>query len=160
MDVPSQTERFRVATAESLLSADSRPANKWGDGHSSCVVGHVVGTLRHMTGFAVLLLMAVATVVILVGIVVAVIVTTRRRLPDRSAPRVQAEARVVDKRALIVGGGAAADQRYYVTFQLPDGNRVELAVPTPQAGILVVGDQGRLDWQGNHYLGFAREILR
>jgi hypothetical protein len=111
-----------------------------------------------MSGFTVLLLMTVAAVVVLVGIpiVVAIILAARHR----SSPLAQAEARVVDKRTLVTSAGSATDQRYYVTFQFPDGNRVELAVPASEAGFLIVGDEGRLDWQGARYLGFAREILR
>jgi len=115
-----------------------------------------------MGGWAFLLLMTVGTVVVLAGIpiVLAIIVAVRRRRIDRSASRMQVEARVVDKRSLIAGSGASVDQRYYVTFQFPDGNRFELAVPASQAGMLIVGDEGRLEWQGSRYLGFAREILR
>ena len=115
-----------------------------------------------MGGWGVLLLMAVATVVVLVGVptVLAIIVALRRRRSYGSVSRMQAEARVVDKRSLIAGGGASVDQRYYVTFQFPDGNRVELAVPASEAGMLIVGDGGRLEWQGSSYLGFAREIMR
>jgi hypothetical protein len=115
-----------------------------------------------MSGFTVLLLMTVAAVVVLVGIpiVVAIILAARHRSADRSSPLAQAEARVVDKRTLVTSAGSATDQRYYVTFQFPDGNRVELAVPASEAGFLIVGDEGRLDWQGARYLGFAREILR
>lgn len=112
-----------------------------------------------MSGSAVLFLMTAATIVVLVGgpIVVAIILATRHRPADRSSTRAQAEARVVDKRVLTTG---AADQHYYVTFQFPDGNRAELAVPASEAGFLVIGDEGLLDWQGTRYLGFAREILR
>ncbi|MBN9104522.1 MAG: DUF2500 domain-containing protein [Propionibacteriaceae bacterium] len=116
-----------------------------------------------MGGWGVLLLMIVATVVVVVGIpiVVAITLAARRRRIDRSSPRVQVEARVVDKRSLITGAGdSASDQRQFVTFQFPNGNRLELAVPASQAGILIVGDEGQLDWQGRTYLGFAREILR
>lgn len=115
-----------------------------------------------MGGWGVLLLMTVGTVVVLVGIliVLAIILALRRRRSVRSVSRMHVEARVVDKRSLIAGGGASVDQRCYVTFQFPDGNRVELAVPASEAGMLIVGDEGRLEWEGSSYLGFAREILR
>jgi len=56
--------------------------------------------------------------------------------------------------------GIPSDQRYYVTFEFTSGSRLELDVPEPESGMLVVGDQGTLAWQGPRYLGFAREILR
>ena len=92
--------------------------------------------------------------------VLATIRVARRWRRDRSAPELQAEATVVDKRTQITRSGAAAEQRYYATFQFPTGGRLELEVPASEAGMLVVGDAGRLDWRGTRYLGFAREILR
>ena len=67
---------------------------------------------------------------------------------------------MVDKRTQLTRSGAAAEQRYYVTFQFPTGGRLELEVPPSDSGMLVVGDAGRLDWRGTRYLGFTREILR
>lgn len=96
-----------------------------------------------------------------VPVVIAILRTGRRWSNDRSAPRLQAEARVVDKRAQLLGGNQARpDQLYFVTFQFADGNRVELRVPSGEAGLLVVGDEGHLAWQGARYQGFARTILR
>jgi len=123
---------------------------------------HAICTLQGMGGWGVLLLMTVATVVVLISIpaALAIILAVRRRRSDGSASRMQVEARVVDKRSLIARGGASVGQRDFVTFQFPDGNRVELAVPASEAGMLIVGDEGRLEWQGSSYLGFAREIMR
>lgn len=116
-----------------------------------------------MTGWDVLLLIIVASAILLVGLPIAVFIRLGRghgRSTVPSSPRLQKEARVIDKRTQLMSIGTRAPQRYFVTFQLPDGDRIELAVPTSQAGMLVVGDEGRLDWQGSRYLGFAREILR
>jgi hypothetical protein len=92
--------------------------------------------------------------------VLAIVRVARRWSRDRSAQELQAEARVVDKRTQLANSGAAAEQRYYVTFQFPTGGRLELEVPPSESGMLVVGDAGRLDWRGTRYLGFAREVLR
>lgn len=106
-------------------------------------------------------MIALAFVVVL-GLVVGVVVRgARGTLHDATAPRLRTEAVVVDKRTEVTGGGEfAARQAYYVTFQLPDGNRVELGVSGTESGMLVVGGQGSLEWQGSRYLGFVREILR
>ena len=66
---------------------------------------------------------------------------------------------MVDKRTELAGG-RSDDQRYYVTFEFPTGHRLELDVPGRESGLLVVGDQGTLAWQGPRYRGFAREVLR
>lgn len=114
-----------------------------------------------------LLFLAVAAFIVVVGVIVVVNVAktfaraARNNSPRVSGPRQSAEAVVVDKRTQLTGGGETSSwQHYYVTFQLTDGNRVELEVPATESGMLVVGDQGTLDWQGLRYLGFARQIMR
>lgn len=104
---------------------------------------------------------SVVVVVILGAVVAALIGGARRSLRDQASPQVTAEARVMDKRTEVTGGGETLTrQTYYVTFQFPDGGRLELGVPAAESGLLVVGDRGSLSWQGSRYLGFAREILR
>lgn len=103
----------------------------------------------------------VVAVLVLIPVVVAALRVARRRSIEKNSPRVQADARVVDKRTLVRGGGSGpAEQSYYVTFQFPDGHRLELEVSGHESGLLVPGDEGSLDWQGPRYFGFAREILR
>lgn len=103
----------------------------------------------------------VVAVLVLIPVVVAAMRVARRRSMENRSPRERAEARVVDKRTLIRGSGSGpADQSYYVTFQFPSGNRLELEVPGHESGLLVPGDEGSLEWQGPRYVGFAREILR
>jgi hypothetical protein len=104
-----------------------------------------------------LLVLGIAVVPALLSVIRAV----RRRKVIRMAPRLEAEARIIDKRAPTVGGGsAAAGGKSFVTFQLFDGSRLELALPTAEAALMVVGDEGNLGWQASRYLGFTREILR
>lgn len=45
---------------------------------------------------------------------------------------------------------------YYVTFQLPNGERLEFHVKGREYGLLAEGDEGDLTWQGTRYLGFER----
>ncbi len=110
----------------------------------------------------IVVLVAIAAVLVLAAIpgVLAIVRVARRWSRDRSATELQAEARVVDKRSQITHSGATAEQRYFVTFEFATGSRFELEVPPSESGMLVVGDEGRLDWRGTRYLGFAREILR
>ena len=112
---------------------------------------------------------AVVAVIIAIGLVIPM--TARSRNPthhqdrlNRAAPSLQTPARVVDKREEVTGRsssyGGTTTTSYFVTFQFPDGSRIELPVSGPTAGQLVVGDSGTLTWQGTWFQGFEREILR
>jgi len=78
------------------------------------------------------------------------------------------EATVVSKREDIsisnhvVGTTGAVSRHtnteYYVTFEKPDGNRIELKVAGKQYGLLVEGDVGLLNYQGTRFNSFKREI--
>lgn len=117
-------------------------------------------TLASVTRILLVLLVLTFAVMIALFIVVMIRGASRKRVDSR-APRLRADARVVDKRSEISGGGdSRALQTYYVTFQFPEGNRIELEVSGPESGLLTPGDTGNLEWQGGRYIGFSREILR
>lgn len=93
--------------------------------------------------------------------VVRALPAVRRAYQTSRSPRSSAEATVIGKRTEIAApNGAATAQRYFVTFQFPDGDRVELGVDGSDSGMLAVGDQGTLHWQGPRFHSFAREVLR
>ena len=46
--------------------------------------------------------------------------------------------------------------RYYATFEVESGSRIELAVRGEEYGMLAEGDRGRLTFQGTRYQGFER----
>lgn len=102
----------------------------------------------------------VAAVVALAALplVLRVILALRRASQITKAPRLASEVTVVNKRTELPT--AKTNQEHYVTFQFADGQRVELNLLGSQSGMLSVGDQGTLDWQGPRFHGFAREILR
>jgi len=95
--------------------------------------------------------------VIAIAVLVAVKGSSRNRI-NRKAPVLTSQAHIVANRTAVVGG-TMTPNHYFATFELPDGQRLELEVGAA-AGQLVVGDQGTLYWQGNHFAGFQREILR
>jgi hypothetical protein len=45
---------------------------------------------------------------------------------------------------------------YYVTFEMTNGERMELQVPSKEFGMLVEGDEGTLQFQGTRFIGFTR----
>jgi hypothetical protein len=46
--------------------------------------------------------------------------------------------------------------RYFVTFQVDSGDRMELPLSGPEYGMLIEGDQGSLTFQGTRFLSFER----
>ena len=46
--------------------------------------------------------------------------------------------------------------RYFVTFEVASGDRMELAMSGREYGLLVEGDRGQLTFQGSRYLSFDR----
>ena len=51
---------------------------------------------------------------------------------------------------------STTSSRYYVTFQVESGDRMELSLPGREYGLLVEGDRGNLSFQGTRFLGFER----
>lgn len=85
---------------------------------------------------------------------------------NNNSPRLTVMATVVAKRTQVShhhhAGGAdhvghiTSSTRYYATFQVESGDRMELCVSGYEYGMLVEGDQGKLSFQGTRYLGFER----
>ena len=84
---------------------------------------------------------------------------------NNQSPRLTVEAKIVGKRAdTRVHRHNHADgtphtthsTRYYVTFEVESGDRMELEVDGTECGMLVEGDSGKLTFQGTRYLGFER----
>ena len=89
---------------------------------------------------------------------------------NNNSPKQTVEARVVTKRMNVHGfgrsmtGSSAAMHtggstytRYFVTFELEKGSRIELGVKDAEFGMLAEGDQGMLSYQGTRYLGFEQK---
>ena len=70
-------------------------------------------------------------------------------------PVLTAPARVVAKRTHASGHNHVSTS-YYVTFELPAGERREFAVGGAEYGMLAEHDAGLLAFQGTRYKGFQR----
>ena len=46
---------------------------------------------------------------------------------------------------------------YYVTFEVPSGDRMEFYVPDTEYGMVTEGDHGSLTFQGTRFLSFERD---
>ena len=106
--------------------------------------------------------------VVVFGIIISRFVQeARERRQNNGSPVLTVEASVVTKRADVSYYHRAMNNdnmqnmnysttTYYVTFQVPSGDRMELHVQDNEYGLLVEGDAGSLTFQGTRYLGFQR----
>ena len=87
---------------------------------------------------------------------------------NSKAPVQTVSARIVSKRTEVssAGGtmqadgmmtGSTSSTSHYVTFEAPDGSRLELKVNGPEYGMLAEGDYGELTFQRKRYIGFNRQ---
>ncbi|BCJ93705.1 hypothetical protein acsn021_12740 [Anaerocolumna cellulosilytica] len=84
---------------------------------------------------------------------------------NNKSPILSVEAKVVTKRTDVTHHNHnnmnnntmhhSSSTRYYVTFQVDSGDRIEFAVSGNEYGMLVEQDMGKLTFQGTRYLGFA-----
>ena len=89
-------------------------------------------------------------------IIIVKIFQSMNQKKDDNSPRLTTEATVVTKRTHVWGDHSRTD--YYVTFQFPSGDRMELEIPHSQFGYLVEGDKGQLTFQGTRFLNFERTL--
>jgi hypothetical protein len=77
---------------------------------------------------------------------------------NNQSPVLNVPAKVVAKRTKTSGGSgnSSANTRYYVTFQVQSGDRIELGVNGSEFGMLAEEDLGLLTFQGTRYKGFER----
>lgn len=47
---------------------------------------------------------------------------------------------------------------YYATFEMTNGERMELQIPSREFGMLVEGDEGTLQFQGTRFISFTRSV--
>lgn len=77
---------------------------------------------------------------------------------NNAQPVLTSPAKVVTKRTNVWGGSgdSSANTSYYVTFELPTGERREVGVNGRDYGQLAEGDEGDFTYQGTRYKGFLR----
>lgn len=73
---------------------------------------------------------------------------------DKGKPIIPTQAKVVDKRTHVRGDHAFTT--YYATFELENGERLELEIPSNKIGYIVEGDHGILSFQGELFVSFTR----
>jgi len=104
-------------------------------------------------GFVVAIVVAVFATVIVKGV--------GQWSRNNASPVVTTMARVVTKRGEVHGGTgeSRAQTAYFATFEMPTGERCELALPARESGLIADGDTGQLTYQGTRFKGFARTSI-
>ena len=84
---------------------------------------------------------------------------------NNNSPVLTVDVKVVTKRINVTRhhhGGAddfhhtTTSSRYYVTFEVSSGDRMEFLVPGSEYGVIAENDTGKLTFQGTRYLSFER----
>ena len=101
-------------------------------------------------------LFEVAFVVMMIGIIVAMVLAVVRSRKNSTSPVVVVPARLVAKRQDFSGNSGMT--RYFVTFELETGSRIEFGVDAPMYGQSAEGDFGQLSFQGTRFLWFQRQL--
>lgn len=117
--------------------------------------------------FSIFPFLFIAVFVIVIGtFIVSAVRGAKTWSKNNASPRLTVFAEVVSKRTDVshhhhnAGTGMGhthTSTRYYATFQVDSGDRMEFQVSGPEYGLLAEGDRGRLSFQGTRYLGFQRE---
>ena len=97
---------------------------------------------------------------LVIGTFVAVLAKSAARgIKNNASPRLTTQARVVNRRedyrrhSRDMGGWT----NYFVTFEVPSGDRMELEMEGEQYGLIAEGDEGQLTFQGTRFISFERD---
>lgn len=104
--------------------------------------------------------------VLVIGLFIyAVVQAILRKQKNDASPRLTVQARVVSRRQEVTHHArnmndgvyhTSSTTRYFVTFQVESGDRMELELDGSDFGMLAEGDEGRLSFQGTRFLEFQR----
>ena len=114
------------------------------------------------TGFSVFEIIFKLIFVMAVGIVVAKLIGYWLQWnQNQQLPRLTVFAKVVSKRTSIIYLSETdhdhISKRYFVTFEVANGGKMEFSVSGPEFRALAEEDKGSLSFQESRYLGFERE---
>ncbi|MGE7622292.1 DUF2500 domain-containing protein [Viridibacillus sp. NPDC096237] len=97
-------------------------------------------------------------IIVFLGIIFTIVKGISQWSKNNASPILTVPAEVVTKRSKTSGGSGdtSPSTRYYTTFEVQSGDRIELPVSGSEYGMLVEGDFGLLTFQGTRYKGFER----
>lgn len=111
--------------------------------------------------FSIFPILFIIVFVIVLGVMIAAIArTVGRSVQNRNAPILTVDARIVSKRSQTGGGmnDMPAWTRYYATFEVASGDRMEFRMSGEENGMLAEGDEGKVTFQGSRYVSFVRKM--
>lgn len=105
------------------------------------------------------IMFAIVFVIVISIFIIEIISSIVRWNKNNQSPRLSVKAKIVGKRTEVSGGArnSSAFTRYYITFQVESGDRMELLVDASEYGMMAEGDQGTLQFQGTRFLSFDRD---
>ncbi|WP_339315901.1 DUF2500 domain-containing protein [Paenibacillus sp. FSL R10-2734] len=79
---------------------------------------------------------------------------------NNAAEVTRKRCKVTDKRTEVWGGSgdSSANTNYYITFEFEDQTRIELHIKANEFGLISIGDQGELTYQGTRFKEFNRMV--
>lgn len=112
--------------------------------------------------FAVFPIIWVVMFVFIFGMIIMTFAKSiRQEHKNNQSPKLTVSATVIAKRDQVSvhhhDHHRHTSTRYFVTFQVESGDRMELQTGGPEYGLLIEGDQGKLTFQGTRFLNFERE---
>ena len=111
--------------------------------------------------FAVFPIIWVVMFVFVFGIIIMTFAKSiKQEHKNNQSPRLTVSASVIAKRDQVSvhhhDHHRHTSTRYFVTFQVDSGDRMELQLSGSEYGMLIEGDQGQLTFQGTRFLSFER----
>lgn len=100
-------------------------------------------------------------VIVICGFVFSIGKSVQQYAANKEKPVETVPARVITKRPHTWGGAgeSSAHTSYYVTFELENGERIEMPVNGSFYGMHAEGDIGMLTHQGTQLMSFERERI-
>ena len=115
-------------------------------------------------GFTILfpIFFTIVFVIIIATFIATIAGNIKQWKKDENSPRLTVEATVIAKRTNVTHHRGTDHHHstsrtdYFVTFEVPSGDRMELEMEGHEFGLLLEGDHGQLTFQGSRYLEFRR----
>lgn len=116
------------------------------------------------------IMFTIVLIIVIAGFIVVAVKGIGSWNKNNHSPRLTISAAIVSKRTEVTqqrtpnagdvtgahGYSTTFSTRYYVTFQVESGDRMEFSVSGSEYALLAEGDSGKLSFQGTRYLSFER----
>lgn len=102
--------------------------------------------------------MATVFILVFVLIIITIIKSLKQWSQNNASPILTVAAKVTAKRINFVNASPqqVGSTRYFATFEVESGDRMELPLSAAEYGMLAENDTGRLTFQGTRFLSFER----